>query len=142
MDVIFLDQNKWIDLARIHTGKDKTPARQALLEELKAAVADGKVVFPLTVAHILETSKRNDPESRARLSEMQTALSKGFVFRSRKARLLMEMRGALKQLFSEPEIELPQHWAIVPGFMQAFEQFDEMVAPPNEAQRNVINLKN
>ena len=135
MDIIFLDQNKWIDLARIHTGKDKAPTRQALLEELKAAVTNGKVIFPLTVAHILETSKRNDPKSRAHLAEVQTALSKGYVFRSRKARLLLEMRSALKRLFSEPEIELPQHWAIVPGFMQAFEHFDEMGAQPNEAKR-------
>lgn len=135
MEVVFIDQNKWIDLARIHMGKDVDPARQLLYEELKTAVAGGKVLFPLTVAHILETSKRNDPDSRSHLAEVQAALSKGYVFRSRKARLLLEMRNALKRIFGDQQIELPQHWAIVPGFMQAFEQFDEMVASPSEAQR-------
>lgn len=135
MDVIFLDQNKWIDLSRVEAGKHSTSELAKLYEELVTAVEAGQVIFPLTVSHILETSKRNDPTSRGHVATVQARLSKGYVFRSRKARLLMEMRFALQKLFEETPQLLPENWAVVPGFMQAFEVFDEMVASPVEAQR-------
>lgn len=142
MDIVFIDQNKWIDLARIRAGKSNSAAMRSLYDELNNAVARGRVLFPLTVAHILETSKRNDPVSRATLAEVQATFSKGYVFRSRGARLLMEMRCALKRLFGEPPIELPQHWAVAHAFMQAFEPFDEMVALPSDAQRSRFLSRN
>ena len=141
MDVVFIDQNKWIDLARVRAGKGESAAICSLYDELNSAVAGGQVLFPLTVSHILETSKRNEPHSRAHLANVQATFSKGYVFRSRKARLLMEMRCALKRLFGEPPIELPQHWAVAHGFMQAYEPFDEMFASPSEVQRSrFLNL--
>jgi hypothetical protein len=133
MDVIFLDQNKWIDLAGVEAGKASSSELVALYNELAAAVDGGKAIFPLTVSHILEASKRNDPTSRGHVATVQARLSKGYVYRSRKARLLMEMRFALQQLFDETPLALPENWAVAPGFMQAFEVFDEMVASPEEA---------
>lgn len=134
MDIIFLDQNKWIDLARVKTGKPSSPELAKLFEELVTAVDARRAIFPLTVSHILETSKRNDPTSRAHVATVQAQLSKGYVFRSRKARLLIEMRFALQKLFDETPILLPDNWFVAPGFMQAFETFDEMVASPSEAK--------
>ena len=55
------------------------------------------------------------------------------VLRSGKARLLMETRLALLKAFGELSIALTDHWAIVPGFMQAFEPFDEWTAPAHQA---------
>lgn len=141
MDVVFIDQNKWIDLARVRAGKGESAEIRSLYDELNIAVAGGQVLFPLTVSHIVETVKRNDPTSRAHLAEVQATFSKGYVFRSHKARLLMEIRCALKRLFGEPPIEMPQHWAIVHGFMQAYDPFDEMFALPSEIQRfRLLNL--
>lgn len=133
MDVIFLDQNKWIDLAGVEAGKASSSGFVALYNELAAAVDGGKAIFPLTMSHILETSKRNDPTSRGHVATVQARLSKGYEFRSRKARLLMEMRFSLQQLFDETPLALPENWVVAPGFMQAFEAFDEMVASPEDA---------
>lgn len=102
-------------------------------QELKTAVRTGKLIAPLTVSHILETSKRSDLKSRAHVVEIQALLSKGFVFRSRKARLLIEMRNALHIAFGEQPKQPPANWAVVPGFMQAFETFDTLVASPKDA---------
>ncbi|MDR6965748.1 MULTISPECIES: hypothetical protein [Shewanella] len=134
MDIIFLDQNKWIDLAGVEAGKASSPQLVALYNELIAAVESGRAIFPLTVSHILETSKRNDPTSRGHVATAQARLSKGYVFRSRKTRLLIEMRVALQQLFDETSLALSDNWVVAPGFMQAFEVFDEMVASTPEAQ--------
>lgn len=133
MHVLFLDQNKWIDLARVHAGKTTSGPHLMVYQELLAAVRTGKLIAPLTVSHILETSKRNDPESRANVVEIQALLSKGFVFRSRKARLLIEMRNALHIAFGEKPEQPPTNWTVVQGFMQAFEMFDALVASPEDA---------
>jgi hypothetical protein len=133
MDALFIDQNKWIDLARAASGKPEGAQYVATYDELCEAVDSNKVILPLTISHIIETAKRNDPESRLALARVQARLSKGFVYRSRKARLLVEMRNALHGIFGEYPIELPKNWAIVPGFMQAFEPFDTLVASPKEA---------
>ncbi|MYN38641.1 hypothetical protein GTP55_04570 [Duganella sp. FT109W] len=133
MHVLFLDQNKWIDLARVHAGKTTSGPHLIVYQELLAAVRTGKLIAPLTASHILETSKRNDPESRANVVEIQALLSKGFVFRSRKARLLIEMRNALHIAFGDEPEQPPANWTVVPGFMQAFEMFDTLVASPEDA---------
>lgn len=141
MQVLFLDQNKWIDLARVHAGTITSGPLLTVYHELKAAVSAGKMIAPLTASHILETSKRNDPESRAHVVGIQALLSKGFVFRSRKARLLIEMRNALHLAFSEMPKQLPENWAIGPGFMQAFEMFDTLVASPEDAARSRLIIE-
>ena len=46
------------------------------------------------------------------------------------------MRNALYSAFGEPRVQLKPNWAIVPGFMQAFEPFDTLVATPPEAVRS------
>lgn len=133
MYVLFLDQNKWIDLARVAAGKVDSGLVVTVYKQLCTAVEKGSLIAPLTVAHIVETAKRNDIESRKAVAEVQARLSKGFVYRSRKARLLIEIRSALHIAFSEQPLELPPNWAVVQGFMQALDPFDTLVATPEQA---------
>lgn len=133
MDILFLDQNKWIELARVNKGSTNSSLLSQVYEQLKMAVDSGKIVIPLTASHIIETSKRNDSISRAHVVKVQARLSKGLVFRSRKARLLIEIRNALHLAFGEQLVKLPNHWAIATGFMQAFETYDQLVAKPSDS---------
>jgi len=135
MDVVFLDQNKWIELARVEAGKITSVALVELYSQLSAAVEQRRVIFPLTASHILETSKRNDPRSRGLVAQTQAKLSRGYVYRSRAGRLLVEMQLALLRLFGEQPPAMPVNWAIAPGFLQAFEPMDEMVVSPSDAER-------
>jgi len=114
MRVLFLDQNKWIDLAR--GMKDPSHAAAPVFQQLRQEVEAGRVICPLTITQILETAKRNDLRTRTDVATAQAVLSRGHVYRSRKARLLVEMRIALHKIFDEDPVALPQHWAIVPGF--------------------------
>lgn len=59
MKALFLDQNKWIELARVRAGAVSSGPSYIAYVELHEAVDRGRIVVPLTVAHILETSKRN-----------------------------------------------------------------------------------
>lgn len=133
MHVLFIDQNKWIDLARAAGGRPEGVPYLPIYEELSEAVDAGRVILPLTISHIVETAKRNDPESRIAVARVQARLSKGSVYRSRKARLLLEMRNSLHGIFSEARVEFAKNWAIVRGFMQAFEPFDTLVATAEQA---------
>ena len=134
MRVLFLDQNKWIDIARVAKGDSALAPLRPVYERLCEDVDRGSLIAPLTVSHIIETAKRNDVMSRMDVANVQARLSKGFVYRSRKARLLVEIRNALHIAFSESPEDLPSNWAIVPGFMQAFETFDTLVAAPDNAR--------
>lgn len=48
------------------------------------------------------------------------------------------MRNSLHAIFSEPAVELPENWAFVRGFMQAFEPFDTLTATPDQARRSKL----
>jgi hypothetical protein len=128
MDIVYLDQNKWIELARVQAGAVSSGPVVDLYAQLLIAVQAGQVLFPLSASHVLETSKRNDPVSRGHLAETQAKLSRGFAYRSRAGRLEVEVRTTLHRLFGIEPPELPQHWAIAHGFLQAFEFMDASIA--------------
>lgn len=138
MHTIFLDQNKWIELARVYAGTVKSGPSCVAYEQLVSAVSANRIVCPLTISHIVETAKRHDPVSRSHVAEVQARLSKGHVFRSRKARLLIEMRNALHMAFGEEVVALPKNWAVVPGFRQSFEDYDMLVASPEAAAKTKL----
>ncbi|WP_222566151.1 hypothetical protein [Novilysobacter antarcticus] len=139
MDIVYLDQNKWIDLARVRAGKSRDSNTTIAYNQALKAVGAGHVLFPLSASHVLETSKRNDPASRAALAETQAQLSRGYAYRSRSGRLHVEVRSALHRIFSTPEPELPENWVIAHGFLQSFEPTDTLIATESETHR-VIRL--
>lgn len=134
-DIVYLDQNKWIELARVEAGTHTSGPVADLYPELISAVQAEKVLFPLSASHVLETSKQNDPAKRGLLAETQAKLSRGFVYRSQAGRLEVEVRAALHRLFGVAPPDLPPRWAIAPGFLQAFEPMDALIAPDSEVKR-------
>jgi hypothetical protein len=135
VDIVYLDQNKWIELARVHAGILTSGPLADLFQELTVAVQAEKVLFPLSASHVLETSKQNDLVKRGHLAETQAKLSRGYAFRSRAGRLEVEVRTALHRLFGLNPPTLHQHWAVVPSFVQAFEPTDSLIAPDLEVKR-------
>lgn len=135
MQIIYLDQNKWIELARVHSGQANSPVLRESYDLLANAVDCGDILCPLSAAHIIETSKRNEPVSRSRLALVQARLSRGFVYRSRRGRLGVELRQTIHRLFGEPAPKLSPNWVIAPGFLQAFDPMDELAASEADIQR-------
>lgn len=144
MEIVCLDQNEWIDLGRIRAGRARHDSEVRLFDQLVAAVHAERVVFPLTASHVLETSKRNEPVSRVQLAETQALLSQGWVYRSRMGRLNVEIRSALHRIFSMPEPDRPKNWVLAHGFLQAFEQMDELISSEANSKllKRINNLKN
>jgi len=135
MDIVFLDQNKWIELAKVHSGNATCSPMVKLFPQLVAAVQKKRVLFPLSVSNIMETAKCNDPESRRHVAETQAILSLGFAHRSRASRMAVELRAAIQRRLGLEAVIIPSNWAFAPGFMQAFESMDEMLAMPEDLAR-------
>jgi hypothetical protein len=69
--VVYLDQNKWIELLR---GEKQKPVAD-VLDLLRRKVAEGSIVVPLSAAHYLETWHRQNWQSRHDLARLMRELS-------------------------------------------------------------------
>jgi hypothetical protein len=77
MKVVYLDQNKWIDLARVYHGKAADPALRPVLDAALVASQNGSAAFPLSAVHYIETWKVREPQRRERLGDFMWKLSGG-----------------------------------------------------------------
>ncbi|SDJ02309.1 hypothetical protein SAMN05444157_1330 [Frankineae bacterium MT45] len=75
MQRIYLDQNKWVDLARARTGHPEGAKFVEAYEVLKAAGAAGTASCPLSGAHYFETHKQGDPQKRMDLAKTMLEIS-------------------------------------------------------------------
>jgi hypothetical protein len=128
MAIIYLDQNKWIELAGAVMGEPDGPMA-ALAKGLAGAVASGRILVPLTSANIYETHKINDPERRVRIASLQVALSKGRVFRTRRDRLRIEVASFLREVAGLPDFQLEEGWFLSKVFPDAFAPRETLALP-------------
>lgn len=73
---IYLDQNKWIELAK--GLKDGKLEYKNLYSTMKNNVDSGIWAFPLSIIHIAESMKRKNQESKENLLNLMYSLSKGY----------------------------------------------------------------
>lgn len=118
--IAYLDQNKWIELARAAKHPEQHPDARALLETLCETVGAGRLVLPLTASNIYETHKIADPDRRHDLAYVQSVLSRGFVFRGRHRRLEVEIARLVKAVYGVPAAEPSGQWFLSDIFFEAF----------------------
>ena len=73
---VYLDQNKWVDLARARTGHRLGAPFEDALTIARAAVSAQTASFPLSAGHFFETRHRRDYDSRADLGATMVELSR------------------------------------------------------------------
>jgi hypothetical protein len=72
---VYLDQNKWIDLARAETGHPLGAPFVDALAVFKRAVDEGRACFPLSSAHYFETGKQSNLQRRIALARTMVRLA-------------------------------------------------------------------
>jgi hypothetical protein len=87
--IVYLDQNAWIDLAK---SDKKTRTFVTNLSE------NGAAIFPLSLAHVEETSRISNPQRRQKLASLMVEVSRGYSF-SPLLRTIIEME--VRQLVME-----------------------------------------
>ena len=97
---IYLDLNHWVHLAQARVGHPEGAAHAAALGLLRQAVADGRVVIPLSAAHYDEVRKIKDFDQRndlaltmAELSGYRTLVNRSVIRRAELVRSLAEQFG-------------------------------------------------
>lgn len=73
--LVYLDQNKWIQIARIRDGKDSDARSRRLLEFLYEAKKAGHLKFPLSFSHYWEIKQIGSAERRQKLASAMADLS-------------------------------------------------------------------
>lgn len=105
--MIYLDQMKWIDLARAEVGHPHGAAHVPALEVFKRAVDEGRARFPLSIAHYLETGKQHDRTRREQLAGTMMRLAGMDRISPPHVIVPWEIRRALIEVF-ELDVPLPE----------------------------------
>ncbi|MFC3994026.1 hypothetical protein [Actinoplanes siamensis] len=76
--VVYLDQNHWIDLARFCIGSAQISGRRARVCRRVTELADaGKIILPVSGAHLVEIAKKADRQRRE-VAEVMAKYSRGW----------------------------------------------------------------
>lgn len=96
--IIYLDQNKWIELAKTFYGKDKSPRAGNIKKEFTAAINSG-AILPLSAIHYMELANISNDGRRARLGEVMWTFSKGYTIASYRELIRQEIEVGLGTIF-------------------------------------------
>jgi hypothetical protein len=103
--LIYLDLNKWIDLAKAAAGKSDGRKYQRALKTAEQLVSEGEAIFPLSSAHFMEAAKIGNDGQRRELAKLMVKLSKGWFLVSASYLLMSELRRAVASQFQQPFCE-------------------------------------
>lgn len=98
---IYLDQNKWIDLAKAASGRPDGSPYSEILKKAQQGVRDGRVCFPLSSVHMIETAKSPRQDQRTLLANLMTELSQGVVLRAEPQLINVYLDRASLECFGE-----------------------------------------
>ncbi|WP_032405631.1 hypothetical protein [Rhodococcoides fascians] len=106
---VYLDQNKWIDLARAASGHREGDRFRSALDVCRAAAEAGAASFPLDMYRYWETSQRGENESRNKLADLMIELSRLDSVSLPFPLLDNEIDTALRDRFGRPADSRPAH---------------------------------
>ena len=74
---IYLDQNKWIDLARAYYEMEGGKRFRGALDKIQEGISNQTIVCPLSSEHVFETNKTKNRTRRKRLAVVMSEISRG-----------------------------------------------------------------
>ncbi len=125
--VLYLDQNKWIELSRCVAEPQSHQKMHSTLEYLEAGVRQNRLVLPLTFANIYETQKINNPKQRTLLAGVQATLSQGWVIRSRRHMIRTQISDYLSTAFALAVPTRPVEWFLSRFFFDAAAEYSPTI---------------
>jgi hypothetical protein len=98
---VYLDLNKWIDLARAASGHKDGKHYHAALKTAEQLVLAKRAIFPLSFAHFMEVAKIGDDTRRRNVARLMVKLSQGWFLESARSLLAAELRKAIALRFDK-----------------------------------------
>lgn len=99
MKIVYLDQNKWIELSREAHGLDPSHRHVGVLSAVREAAEQGVACFPLSMGHYKETYAHSDPARRLRLASFMLSVSRNETLAPIEAIVEGEIEEALSRAF-------------------------------------------
>lgn len=99
--IVYLDQNKWIELAKMVHGKDKSARAARVLHSFEAAGDAGHVKYPLSSSHYIEISRISNVDRKVRLGSAMWRFSRGITIIGYQAVVRYELEVALAKYFPQ-----------------------------------------
>lgn len=101
--IIYLDQNKWSDLANAHMGRNKGRRYVDVLNFLREGVQAGRLLIPLSSAHIVETIRCSEIPKRRAIGELMVELSQGYMLAPMYRTIINEVVAVCNKLMSNDD---------------------------------------
>jgi hypothetical protein len=136
---LYLDQNKWIDLAKAYYRKPDGERFRDALAAVQEAVVSGKLVVPYSLVNAIETTVSKDQGRRDRLSNFLVRLSHGNAVLPFTVTDGWEMTNALRSLLNRGTPIHIRHSLISPGIDHAFGRRLRVEAPTPELEATIMS---
>lgn len=137
--LVYLDQNKWIELARCIHGKETDPSRRSAADGIVRAAASGEAKFPLSAVHYVELARVSNAARRERLGSVMYDISRGVTLASVRQTIEHEVEVSLSRLF--PAV-IPRPFALLGrGVRHAFGKLLDSVLDnplPDRFERSML----
>jgi hypothetical protein len=118
--LLYLDQNKWIDLAKAHYGRPGGEPFKEALAAIRTATASAKLLVPFCVVNAVEAMTHSNPERRERLARFMVDLSGNLTIQHGWGLLPHQVRNAVHSfLSSRPQVRL-RGFLVYKGLANAF----------------------
>jgi len=117
MKIVYLDQNKWIELNGAYHGTKTRPELDRTLEFIRHRLQMGAITLPLSAVHYMEIARIAGRTRRARLGDTMWALSGGRTLASFRKVIEHETEEALARRY--PEISPEPFELLGKGFAYA-----------------------
>jgi hypothetical protein len=118
--IVYLDQNKWIELARMFHGKDRSARAVGVLGDFEARRLDGQATFPLSSFHYIETSRISNAGRKVRLGAAMWHFSQGVTIVGYEEVVRHELEVALAKHLPEVEVKPGSLTVLGKGHAHAF----------------------
>jgi hypothetical protein len=140
--LLYLDQNKWIDLSRAHYRHPKGEPFRDALAAVRRAVETGKLIVPLSAVAIVEMANDSDAERRERLLRFMIDLSRNLTILSFMTVRPWEVRNAVHAFYGRPEPVCVRRSIVREGFYHALGMRLRLSGLPAEIEAAALQYAN
>jgi hypothetical protein len=123
--LVYLDLNKWIDLAHAESGTARGKDYEPALKAAERLVSEGQAIFPLSSAHFFEVAKIGNDNQRRTLARLMVRLSLGNFLLPASALIGPELRRVIGVRFQRAVVDTPT-LALTRSIQKSFVSEDEL----------------
>lgn len=103
--IVYLDQNHWSNLVKAELGHPALTSLKPVLEFVRNIVKEGRVIFPYSSLHLMETISYDDKNKRKKLADLLEEISQRICLKPFDVITRMEIEDSIKKFLGISEAE-------------------------------------